>query len=78
MDGVDFHVLSTAGNTSLGGADFDDRLAQLILNKFNQQFDYDYNQNTLNDLDDIGIRLNKLIISQIPFNFGIEFRKYNK
>ena len=52
MDGVDFHVLSTAGNTSLGGADFDDRLAQLMLNKFNQQFDYDYNQNTLNDLDD--------------------------
>lgn len=52
MDGVDFHVLSTAGNTSLGGADFDDRLSQLILDKFNDQFDYDYNQKTLEDLDD--------------------------
>jgi molecular chaperone DnaK len=51
-DGCDFHVLSTAGDTKLGGADFDDALAQLILNKFNSQYDYNYNQNTLADLDE--------------------------
>jgi molecular chaperone DnaK len=51
-DGCDFHVLSTAGDTKLGGADFDDALAQLILDKFNSQYDYDYNQLKLTDLDD--------------------------
>ena len=51
-DGCDFHVLSTAGDTKLGGADFDASLSQIILNKFNEQFDYTYNQITLNDLDD--------------------------
>lgn len=52
MDGIDFHVLSTAGNTNLGGADFDQCLSQLILDKFNKQFDYDYNQKKLSDLDE--------------------------
>ena len=33
-DGVDFHVKSTSGNTSLGGVDFDRELSKLILNKF--------------------------------------------
>ena len=51
-DGCDFHVLSTAGDTKLGGADFDDALAQLILDKFNSHYDYDYNQLKLTDLDD--------------------------
>jgi len=51
-DGCDFHVLSTAGDTKLGGADFDSALAQLILDKFNKQFDYTYHQNTIEDLDE--------------------------
>lgn len=51
-DGCDFHVLSTAGNTKLGGADFDSALSQLILDKFNSQFDYTYNQQKISDLDD--------------------------
>ena len=51
-DGCDFHVLSTTGDTKLGGADFDDSLAQLILDKFNLGFDYDYNQKELKDLDE--------------------------
>lgn len=51
-DGCDFHVLSTAGDTNLGGADFDSALAQLILNKFNSQYDYTYNQNTIDDLEE--------------------------
>ena len=51
-DGCDFHVLSTAGDTKLGGSDFDFSLAEIILTKFNSQFDYDYNQHTLDSLDD--------------------------
>lgn len=51
-DGVDFHVLSTSGNTHLGGADFDRSLALIILNKFNSQYDYNYHQETLTDLDE--------------------------
>ena len=33
MDGVDFHVQSTSGNTSLGGVDFDSALGEIISNK---------------------------------------------
>lgn len=51
-DGVDFHVLSTSGNTSLGGSDFDNILSQMILDKFNSNFDYDYNEKSVNDLED--------------------------
>lgn len=51
-DGCDFHVLSTAGDTKLGGSDFDFSLAQIILNKFNANFDYTYQQNRIEDLDD--------------------------
>jgi molecular chaperone DnaK len=51
-DGVDFHVLSTSGNTNLGGADFDDILAQIILDKYNSKFDYDYNEKSIQDLSD--------------------------
>ena len=51
-DGCDFHVLSTAGDTKLGGSDFDSSLAEIILTKFNSQFDYDYNQHSLDSLDD--------------------------
>lgn len=51
-DGCDFHVLSTAGDTKLGGSDFDISLAEIILTKFNSQFDYDYNQHTIESLDD--------------------------
>jgi molecular chaperone DnaK len=51
-DGCDFHVLSTAGDTKLGGSDFDSSLAEIILTKFNSQFDYDYNQHTIESLDD--------------------------
>ena len=51
-DGCDFHVLSTSGNTNLGGADFDRSLAQLILDKFNSQYEYDYNQHSLTMLDE--------------------------
>jgi len=35
MDGVDFHVQSTSGNTSLGGVDFDEALSKLITSKMN-------------------------------------------
>lgn len=51
-DGCDFHVLSTAGDTKLGGSDFDSSLAQIILTKFNSNFDYNYHQNRIEDLDD--------------------------
>jgi len=51
-DGCDFHVLSTAGDTKLGGADFDSSLAQIILAKFNSNFDYNYQQACIEDLDD--------------------------
>lgn len=37
MDGVDFHVQSTSGNTSLGGVDFDEALSDLIKSKLSNQ-----------------------------------------
>ncbi len=40
MDGVDFHVQSTSGNTSLGGVDFDSAISNLICNK-TSRIDYD-------------------------------------
>ena len=51
-DGCDFHVLSTSGDTKLGGSDFDYSLAQIILTKFNSNFDYNYQQDRIEDLDD--------------------------
>lgn len=36
-----FEVLSTAGDTFLGGDDFDHRIAQLIVDRFEEQFNYD-------------------------------------
>ncbi len=36
-----FEVLSTAGDTFLGGDDFDHRVAQLIVEAFEHEFDYD-------------------------------------
>jgi len=33
MDGVDFHVQSTSGNTSLGGVDFDSAISEIISQK---------------------------------------------
>ncbi len=51
-DGCDFHVLSTAGDTKLGGSDFDSSLAQIILAKFNANFDYNYQQDLIENLDD--------------------------
>ena len=36
-----FEVLSTAGDTFLGGDDFDHRIAQLIVDRFQEQFNYD-------------------------------------
>jgi molecular chaperone DnaK len=36
-----FEVLSTAGDTFLGGDDFDHRIAQMIVDRFEQQFNYD-------------------------------------
>jgi len=38
-DGCDFHVLSTAGNTKLGGADFDSAISKLICSKTDKLFD---------------------------------------
>ena len=38
-DGCDFHVLSTAGDTKLGGADFDSAISKLICSKTDKLFD---------------------------------------
>ena len=35
-DGCDFHVLATAGDTKLGGADFDSAISNLIISKISQ------------------------------------------
>ena len=40
-DGCDFHVLSTAGDTQLGGSDFDHSLGYLILEKLDFNSSYD-------------------------------------
>lgn len=47
MDGVDFHVQSTSGNTSLGGVDFDKELSNIILDKFKTQTQF------IIDVDDV-------------------------
>ena len=39
MDGVDFHVQSTSGNTSLGGVDFDEAISQIICHKTSNTLD---------------------------------------
>ena len=39
MDGVDFHVQSTSGNTSLGGVDFDEAIGQIICKKTSNALD---------------------------------------
>jgi molecular chaperone DnaK len=39
MDGVDFHVQSTSGNTSLGGVDFDEAIGQIICKKTSNTLD---------------------------------------
>jgi molecular chaperone DnaK len=40
-DGCDFHVISTAGDTQLGGSDFDSSLGYLILEKLDFNSSYD-------------------------------------
>jgi len=40
-DGCDFHVISTAGDTQLGGSDFDSFLGYLILDKLDFNSSYD-------------------------------------
>ena len=39
MDGVDFHVQSTSGNTSLGGVDFDSAISEIISQKISHTLD---------------------------------------
>ena len=39
MDGVDFHVQSTSGNTSLGGVDFDTAIGEIICQKTSHTLD---------------------------------------
>ena len=39
MDGVDFHVQSTSGNTSLGGVDFDAAISEIISKKTSHELD---------------------------------------
>lgn len=39
MDGVDFHVQSTSGNTALGGVDFDNAISKIISNKIDCNLD---------------------------------------
>ena len=39
MDGVDFHVQSTSGNTSLGGVDFDSAISEIISQKTSHTLD---------------------------------------
>ena len=39
MDGVDFHVQSTSGNTSLGGVDFDTAISEIISQKTSHTLD---------------------------------------
>lgn len=36
-DGCDFHVLSTSGDTQLGGSDFDDELTKIIIQKLEEK-----------------------------------------
>jgi molecular chaperone DnaK len=70
MDGVDFHVQSTSGNTSLGGVDFDKELSNLILEKFNKQngFVFDADDNTKQRLRDCAEKVKKQLSSMQKTN----------
>ena len=60
-DGVDFHVLSTSGNTNLGGVDFDEKLADLALTKFIKTYESQNNEIFSHVLSEY--EKNKLIIA---------------
>ncbi len=65
MDGVDFHVQSTSGNTSLGGVDFDEAIGKIICNK---------TSNTLDpvDLRNISEKAKKMLSHMTVANVVIE------
>jgi molecular chaperone DnaK len=46
MDGIDFHVQSTSGDTNLGGVDFDQELSNIILSKFKAENHIDFELNS--------------------------------
>jgi molecular chaperone DnaK len=58
-DGCDFHVLSTAGDTKLGGADFDSAISNLIISKIFQDIAVD-----LTELRNVSEKAKK-ILSQL-------------
>jgi molecular chaperone DnaK len=58
-DGCDFHVLSTAGDTKLGGADFDSSISNLIISKISQDISVD-----LTELRNVSEKAKK-ILSQL-------------
>jgi molecular chaperone DnaK len=58
-DGCDFHVLSTAGDTKLGGADFDSAISNLIISKISQDISVD-----LTELRNVSEKAKK-ILSQL-------------
>lgn len=58
-DGCDFHVLSTAGDTKLGGADFDSAISNLIISKISQDIAVD-----LTELRNVSEKAKK-ILSQL-------------
>ncbi len=80
MDGVDFHVQSTSGNTALGGVDFDKELSEIILNQFTKEneFVFEADDNNRQRLRDCAEKVKKQLSSMQKANAVISnFTYYN-
>ena len=82
-DGCDFHVLATAGDTKLGGADFDTVIGGLILSKLTQDLVIDFTElrnvsekakKILSQLETATVRLSghQFVITRSEFEDAIE------
>ena len=67
MDGVDFHVQSTSGNTSLCGVDFDKAIQDIILSKIKDKSEID-----LVDLRNISEKAKKMLSHMSVANVIVE------
>lgn len=85
-DGVDFHVLSTSGNTKLGGVDFDRIITKIALSKFKnsyfdkfqEEIDIDFSEDEINKLNESSEKVKKaLSISKKAFFSNSVFSSKN-
>lgn len=82
-EGIDFHVLSTAGNTELGGIDFDQIIKNIALDKFKSSNSYEDNILEFNDaqnakLNEVAEKVKKALSISNKAYFYIDFLLTNR